>query len=124
MSPKRREGKRGRVASEGSHIVRRRTLRSSTEEDSSDRAGENEITDLCHHGDRSEARVYRLAENALLLSFLDGSSKPFEKSGGKRPDRGFSVRRLPIDELPGHEEGEVRIRREHRYLTFHDRADY
>ena len=99
------------------HVLFGGPLRSASEKDSRDRAGEHEVSDLCDDGYGSKSGVHVGTEDTLFLAAFDCRSESFEKARGQGANRRFGVGGFPVDELPGQQDREVGISGEDRNLT-------
>src|SRR5687768_15367463 len=80
-SAKRGQREGGSVFPEGAHVIRGRPFRSATQQDSGDRAREDQVSHLRDDRYGGEPRIDFGAEGPVPLPGLDGASKPFEKAG-------------------------------------------
>lgn len=117
------ERESGGVPAKGAHVFLRRPLRPAPQKDSSDWAGEGEVSDLGDNRDRGKARVDVLAEDPFVLAGFDGCAKSLEKTGREGSDRRFGMSRFPVDQLAGQQKREMRIRRQDSHLALDDRRD-
>ena len=100
-----------------------RTFRTSAEQDAGDRTREHQVSDLGDDRDRGEPRVDVLAEGPVPLTGFDRDAEPLEETGRQRSNRGFGVGGLPVDQLTGEQDREVRVGRKDGDLAFNDGCD-